>query len=379
MRKLSVIAAAGGLVLSLGLAGCGSSNNNTATGQTSTSAPAMSDSASSSMSGSMSSSASTAAQQYPSFKACMVSDTGGFNDHSFNENSLAGLLEAGKTYGVQVSKLQSNADSDYAHNLATLVKQNCDEITSVGFLLADSTLAAAKANPNTKFAIIDNSYGHAIPKNLKELTFATDQGAFLAGYLAAGMTKSGTVGTLGGVQIPSVTIYMDGFLKGVKQYNKDNSKNVQVLGWDGKKGSFSNDFADVSKCKSIADTQIQQGADIIFPVAGGCGEGALQAAKSSGNLAIWVDTDGYTSEPDYQSVLLSSVVKRVDQATIAGIVDAASGKWNNKPYVGTLQNQGVALAPYHNFASVVPQALQDKITSYQQQIEADPSKFGLSG
>ncbi|MFT4081876.1 MAG: BMP family ABC transporter substrate-binding protein [Nocardioides sp.] len=354
--RLAVVAVAA----AMSLAACGSSGDDDSTGtDTSTT---------SSSTESSSSAASSAAAQYPDFKACMVSDTGGFNDHSFNETSLAGLLEAGKTYGVQTTKLQSNADSDYANNLKTLVKQKCDEITSVGYLLADATLAAAKANPNTKFAIIDNDYEGKIPANLKELTFATDQAAFLAGYLAAGMTKSGTVGTLGGVQIPSVTIYMDGFIKGVDQYNTDNSKEIKVLGWNGKKGSFSNDFSDVSKCKSIAQTQIQQGADILFPVAGGCGEGALQAAKSANDLAIWVDTDGYESESDYRSILLSSVVKRVDSATIAGIVDAASGKWNNKPYVGTLKNEGVSLAPYHDFDSSVPDELKSKIEDYQKQI-----------
>lgn len=372
LRRISTLAAVGGLALSMALAGCGSSSNNTATSQPTTGA-------SDTSAPSMSASESAAAQQYPDFKACMVSDTGGFNDHSFNETSLAGMMQAGQTYGVQTSKLQSNADSDYPTNLATLTKQGCNEITSVGFLLADSTLAAAKKNPNTKYAIIDNSYGHAIPANLKELTFATDQAAFLGGYLAAGTTHSGTIGTMGGVEIPSVTIYMDGFLKGIQQYNKDNGKNVKLLGWDGKKGAFSNDFGDVSKCKSIAQTQIQQGADIEFPVAGGCGEGALQAAKAAGDLGIWVDTDGYESEPDYKSILLASVMKRVDSATIAAIVDAASGKWSNKPYVGTLANQGVALSPYHDFDSQIPQDLKDKITSYQQQIEADPKSFGLSG
>lgn len=375
MRKFSTFAAAGGLALTIALAGCGSSNNDS---NASGGASSPTSTASTPADSTTSPTTSPAAQQYPNFKACMVSDTGGFNDHSFNETSLAGMMQAGKTYGVQTSKLQSNADSDYANNLKTLVKQKCNEITSVGFLLADDTLAAAKANPKTKFAIIDNSYGKPIPANLKELTFATDEGGFLAGYLAAGVTKSGTVATMGGVQIPSVTIYMDGFIKGVAQYNKDNGKSVKVLGWNGKSGSFSSDFGDVSKCKSIAETQIQQGADILFPVAGGCGEGALQAAKSAGDLAIWVDTDGYSSESAYRSILLSSVVKRVDSATIAGIADAASGKWNNKPYVGTLANEGVSLAPYHDLDSAVPQALKDKISDYQKQIETNAKQFGLS-
>lgn len=366
-----MVAAASGLALSLTLAGCGSSNN--ASGDDSTS-PSMPDSS------------SPAATQYPNFKACMVSDTGGFNDHSFNETSLAGLIQAGKTYGVQVSKLQSNQDSDYATNLKTLASQKCNEITSVGFLLANATLAAAQANPKIDYAIIDNEYTTKsgaqakIPSNLKELLFNTDEAAFLGGYLAAGMTKSGKIGTMGGLEIPSVTIYMDGFLKGIDQYNKDTGKKVELLGWNGKSGAFSNNFDDVSRCKSIAQTQIQQGADIEFPVAGGCGEGALQAAKAANDLGIWVDTDGYVSEPDYKDMLLASVMKRVDTATITGIVDAASGKWSNKPYYGTLANGGVGLAPWHDNAvdNAIPAALKSKVAQYQKEIEADPKKFGLS-
>ena len=367
MRKITTLAAVGGLTLSLALTGCGSSDNTTAGDSTSPSTTP-----------------SSAAPQYPDFKACMVSDTGGFNDHSFNETSLAGLTQAGTTYGVQVSKLQSNADSDYATNLATLATQGCQEVTSVGFLLADATLDAAKKNPSIDYAIIDNEYTNkdgsqaTVPANLKELLFATDEAAFLGGYLAAGTTKSGVIGTMGGVEIPSVTIYMDGFLKGINQYNKDNGTTVKLLGWDGSKGAFSNDFGDVSKCKSIAQTQIQQGADIEFPVAGGCGEGALQAAKAAGDLGIWVDTDGYDSEPDYKSILLASVEKRVDVATIEGVKEAASGTWSNTPYIGTLANEGVSLSSLHDFQSVVPQALQDKIADYQKQIIADPSAFGLS-
>ncbi|GAB2968160.1 BMP family lipoprotein [Nocardioides montaniterrae] len=351
MRRIGKIAAVG-LVASIALTACGSNNDGGAKGGNSPSA------------------------SHPDFKACIVSDTGGFNDHSFNETALSGLTAAGDKYGITTSKVQSQADNQYADNLKTLINQKCDEITSVGFLLATDTLNAAKATPNTKFAIIDNTYVDGkgkpikLPSNLKELTFSTDQPSFLAGYLAAGMSKSGTVATLGGLQIPTVTIFMDGFYAGVNQYNKDNGKNVKVLGWDGSNGAFSGDFGDTSKCKAIAQGQIQQGADIVFPVAGGCGAGALEAAKSAGDLGIWVDSDGYDqpSLADYKSMLLTSVVKRVDNATTAAIGDAVDGKFNNTPYVGTLQNSGVGLAPFHDFDSVIPQALKDKLDEYKSKI-----------
>lgn len=356
-RLAAVVAVAG-----LALTACGSNSDNTANDGTSSTATS-------------GSSDTSAAAQYPNFKACMVSDTGGFNDHSFNETALKGLTSAGTTYGVKTTKLQSNADSDYAVNLKTEVKAGCNQITAVGFLMADATLAAAKANPKTDFAIIDNAYVDAkgnpitLPSNLKELTFSTDQPSFLAGYLAAGMSHTGVVGTLGGLQIPTVTIFMDGFLAGVNQYNADSGKSVKVVGWNGKSGQFSSDFADTSKCKTIATTEIQQGADIVFPVAGGCGTGALDAAKAANDLGIWVDTDGYDSlDATYHSMLLTSVVKRVDNATTQAVLDAASGKWNNKPYVGTLANQGVSLASFHDLDANVPADLKAKITEYQQKI-----------
>ena len=176
------------------------------------------------------------------------------------DRPCAGLDAAASTYGVQTAKVQSKADSDYADNLATLANEGCNEVTSVGFLLATDTLDAAKKNTDVDFAIIDNAYmdekGNPIeiPANLKELTFQTDQAAYLAGYLAAGTSKSGVIGTLGGLQIPTVTIFMDGFLAGINAYNEDNSADVKLLGWDGKNGSFSSDFGDTSKCKTIAES-----------------------------------------------------------------------------------------------------------------------------
>jgi basic membrane protein A len=357
VKKTATIAAAATL-LALSLSACGDdSKDDDASDKPSTG---------SSSSSTASETPSEAAKQYPDFKACIVSDTGGFNDHSFNEIALAGLDAAGKTYGVKTAKVQSKADSDYADNLATLVGEGCNEITSVGFLLATDTLDAAKKNKDVDFAIIDNAYtddkGNPIklPDNLKELTFQTDQAAYLAGYLAAGTSKSGVVGTLGGLQIPTVTIFMDGFLAGINAYNKDNDADVKLLGWDGSNGSFSSDFGDTSKCKTIAEQQIQQGADIVFPVAGGCGLGALEAAKAKNDLGIWVDSDGYEST-DYGSILLTSVVKRVDNATTTAVADAASGAFDNKPYVGTLENDGVGLAPYHDLDSVIDGDLKSKI------------------
>src|SRR5215510_5559123 len=165
------------------------------------------------------------------FKACMVSDSGGFDDKSFNQTSYKGLQDAVKERGLTEVKAESKSDNDYTTNMTAMVNAKCNVIVAVGFKLEDATEAAAKANPNIKFAIVDSAPKAPIA-NLKPLLFNTAQSSFQAGYLAAAMTQSGKVGTFGGLQIPTVTIFMDGFAQGVRYYNQQKGKNVTVLGWD---------------------------------------------------------------------------------------------------------------------------------------------------
>jgi hypothetical protein len=190
-----------------------------------------------------------AAGGHKDFNACMVSDSGGFDDKSFNQTSYKGLQDAVSQLGLTEKKAESKSDNDYPTNMNAMVAAKCNVIVPVGFKLADATEAAAKANPNIKFAIVDyNGFKAPIP-NVKPLVFNTAQSSFLAGYLAAGMTKSGKVGTFGGAQIPTVTIFMDGFAEGVAYYNKTKSKTVQVVGWDSatQKGLFTGDFESTAK------------------------------------------------------------------------------------------------------------------------------------
>lgn len=307
----------------------------------------------------------TPSEQYPDFKACMVSDSGGFDDKSFNQTSHDGLVKAKTDFGVQTAEAESKAPADFAPNLRNLVAAGCNQITTVGFLLGADTLASAKKNPNIDYAIVDFAYGPAdkAPANIKGLTFQTDQPAYLAGYLAASQSESGIVGTLGGAKIPTVTIFMDGFAKGVAKYNEDKGADVKVIGWDMAKqeGSFTDDFETQAKGQALAEALLRQGADIIMPVAGPAGLGSLQAVKQAGAKAIWVDTDGCVSAAEYCDVLLSSVVKGMDVAVEAAIKDSASGTFNADLYVGTLENGGVGLADFHEFDSVVDQETKDEI------------------
>ena len=302
-----------------------------------------------------------AAEQYPDFLACMVSDSGGFDDKSFNQTSHDGLENAATNFGVQTAEVESTDPSQFADNIDSLIDQGCNEITTVGFLLGDATRAAAKANKDIDFAIVDFEFLDAEtfepnpPPNAKGLTFDTGQPSFLAGYLAAAKSESGLVGTFGGLNIPTVTIFMTGFAQGVEYYNEQNGAEVEVLGWDPANpegGSFTNDFEDKTVGQSLAEEMIGQGADVIFPVAGPAGLGGLQAAQDNDVWGIWVDTDGCVSAAEYCDSLLTSVVKGMDVAVEQAILDSASGAFSNEVYRGTLEDGGVSLAPYGPNADV---------------------------
>ena len=293
------------------------------------------------------------------YTACMVSDSGGFDDKSFNQSSHEGLLAAQKDLGIKINAVQSKADTDYDPNLRSMVSGGCKMTVTVGFLLGDATKAIATANPNSKFAIVDYQ-DPTFPSNVKPIIYDTAQAAFLAGYLSAATSKTGKVATFGGVNIPTVTIFIDGFADGVKYFNEKKGKSVQVLGWDKDKqdGSFVGDFKQVDKGKVLTQGFLDQGADIVMPVAGPVGSGAgaaINEAKAKGSDAklVWVDSDGYLTAPDYKSVLLTSVMKTMSTAVETVIKDDKDGKFDPTPYVGTLDNGGVALAPFHDLDSAV--------------------------
>lgn len=362
MKKTAQVVALTG-VLALTLAACGDRPQDNAGSGGGTTSPTE---ATQSSSGATSPTASN-----PDFKACMVSDSGGFDDKSFNQTSHDGLVNAVKSLGLKTGEVESQSDSEYADNIAALLREDCNAIVTVGFLLGDATEAAAKKNPDVDFAIVD--YGYAKPpKNLRGLSFNTAEPSFMAGYLAAGMTKSGVVGTFGGAKIPTVTIFMDGFWEGVQYWNKQKDDSVQVVGWDEKSqsGSFTDDFEDKIAGQDTADNLMSQGADIIFPVAGPAGLGALEAAQATNGEvnAIWVDTDGCVSAAEYCDTLISSVMKGMDVAVEQAITDSVDNKFTNEPYVGTLDNGGVQLAPYHEFDGEVPQELKDEIDTLKQDL-----------
>jgi basic membrane protein A len=313
-----------------------------------------------------------------SFKACMVLDTGGIDDHSFNQSSYAGMTAAKKENSdIAISYVPSNSQNDYTPNLQAEVKKGCNTTIAVGGLMSDAVKAVAAANTGKQFAEVDSP---STGPNVYGIQFNTAQGAFLGGYLAAAMTKTGTVATFGGLNIPPVTIYMDGYWEGVQYYNQQKGKTVKVLGWDEtnqKGGTFAQSFTDQNQGKQISQTFIQQGADIIFPVAGGTGLGAGAAAQASGGKAnvIWVDTDGCESASQYCQFFITSVTKNLSDSVKEYVTKAASGSFPTGSYVGTLENKGTGLAPFHDFDSKVPADLKTELKTVEQDITSGKIKI----
>lgn len=306
---------------------------------------------------------------------CMVSDAGGFDDHSFNELGLNGLKKAADELGVEYKTLESNSDADYAPNIQTLVDAGCNTIVTVGFNLAQATKDAAKANPDVQFALIDdvadggddgNTFdGKPDQPNIKPLVYNTAQAAFLVGYTAASYSKSGIVGTYGGQPYPTVTVFMDGFAQGVAYFNTQKGKNVKVVGWDTAKqdGSFTGSFDADNKATQTAQQIVDQGADVVMPVGGPIYQGLLSVIKSSGKdiALIGVDADVFNTDPTTDDYILTSVEKKIDTGVYSTIKDASDGDLDYTSYIGTLENDGVDEAPFHNFESKVDAGLQGEL------------------
>ena len=317
--------------------------------------------------------ATVAAGPAAAFTACQVTDIGGADDTGFNQLGWEGVQRAEKELGIVAKLLESNAETDYEPNINSFVAEKCDLIITVGFLLGDATKKAAEANPDIKFSIVDYAYDPVVPNILGEV-YATDEGGFLAGYLAAGVSKSGIVGTFGGVNIPPVTHFMDGFFYGVQHYNKVKDASVEVKGWDPatKQGLFTNNFESLDDGRAFAKNLYDEGADIVMPVAGPVGLGSAALADELGVDAlkiIGVDADQYLTDPEKKHVYLTSVLKRIDTTVIEAIRETQAGKFAGGVIVGTLKNGGIGLAPFHDLDSAVPAELKTEIEAISKGIQ----------
>jgi basic membrane protein A len=304
--------------------------------------------------------------------AQMVTNSGGLNDRSFNETSWAGMERAEAELGVEANVLVSTTESDLAPNVQAAVDTGCGFVLTVGYELAAATAEQAAANPDVQFAIVDEIVE---APNVRSIVFDTAQAAFLAGYAAASVSETGTVATFGGGNQPPVTLFMDGFAAGIDAYNEAKGADVQLLGWDPatQDGTFTGDFENVSLGQTQTQAFIAQGADVILPVAGQVGEGAFRASLDAGGsaLVLWVDNDGYDTLPaEFRPLLLTSVLKNTEDAVVSAVEDAADGTVSDEPIIGSLENGGVDIAPFHDLDARVSAETKAELDALREQIVA---------
>jgi len=313
----------------------------------------------------------TGGETAEAYSACMVTDVGGIDDRSFNASAWQGIKAAeSEDDAIEGKYVASSAEADYEPNLTGFIGEDCDFILAVGGLMSEATATVATAHSDQQFGIVD---AKPEPSNIFPMQFDTAQAAFLAGYLAAGFSESGKVGTYGARPIPPVTTFMDGFADGVAHYNEVKGVDVQVLGWnkETQNGSFTNDFVKQDEGKKVGDSLVAQGADVIMPVAGGAGLGTAAAAQDAGGQysVIWVDVDGCESARQYCSTFLTTVVKNIPDAVKGAVLAGAAGEElpHDSGYLGNLENNGVSLAPYHEFEERV----SDELKAEVDQLRAD--------
>ena len=295
-------------------------------------------------------------------KVCVALDTAGINDKSFNQTSYEGAKAAKAAgYASTIEYLPAKSGADYVPNIKKFLDKKCTLIIGIGYLLGDAIGDAAAKNPGVNFALVDGWSGG---KNQKGITYKTDENSFLVGYLAAGMSKTGKVATYGGLQIPTVTIFMEGYARGVEYYNAANDKDVKVLGWDtkNKTGTFLGSFEDTTAALAKSVAFEQQGADFIFPVSGNMqATTAGNSLKTKKSSVIWVDAAVMDTGKQYASVTPVSALKGLKEGVLATVKEAYDGKFTNKEYVGTLKNKGVSYLITPSWSKKIPAKLQQEV------------------
>src|SRR6266480_3538250 len=309
------------------------------------------------------SSSSTRSEGGSKLKIGLVTDIGGLNDRGFNHLSYVGLLRAQSELGVKTRVFQAKSTQEYVPNLSTFARQGYDLTIGVGFTEATAIDTAATTFPKANFAIVDvdqTQEAHK-PANLLGLLFREQETGYLVGYLAGLEEKrragKDVIGSVGGQKQPPVDRFIAGYQAGAKAADPG----ITTL------NGYSEDFSDLAKCKQIALNQIEQGAGVIFQVAGGCGLGALDAAKEKGVWGIGVDADQSFLGP----YILTSAVKRVDTAVFDAIKLVVDGKFKGGNVVFGLKDNGVAIG---NISPKVPKSEVAKVMRIRADIIAGKIK-----
>lgn len=313
-------------------------------------------------------------------KVCAVLDTGGENDRSFNEFTLKGARDAAEAEGLEFAHIVSESASDYETNIRNFITEGCGLIITVGFLMGDSTAAAARDNPDVEFAIVDfayfpgtsgcpedatDCYAEDLP-NITSLMFAEDEVGYLAGILAGCMTESNVIGSVSGMEIPPVQKFVTGYQTGATSVNPE----VETL------NVYIPDFNDPATGKQAGETMIGDGADIIFGVGGNTGNGGLLAAHEAGLMGIGVDVDQYNTYPEVAATLMTSAAKNMDVAAGDAVRAYAAGTLQPGIVLATVANGGVGLAPYHDWDDRISDECKAAVTEAEEGLRAGTISTG---
>ncbi len=328
--------------------------------------------------------ATSSAEAAPKFCARLVANSNGVDDRALNQSSWRGLQAAKNVGKIDIGSDSVSTPESVTPKLIEAVDSQCPIIVAVGRELAEATRAQAIANEGVHFVVVD---GEVSAPNVKTVEFDTSQAAFLAGYLAAAVSKTKIVGTFGDTNEARVTSTMDGFAAGVAKYNEIHLGTAVVLGWDPatRIGAFTgvvDDNADAkSASKSTAKTLLDGGADVILPIAGPASVGAADAVREKRTaLLVWDGNDGYeTLPPEFRGILLTSIVKKADNAIADIVTNAEAGVFSPAPYRGTLANQGVTIAPPHSLEPDVSPELAQELDQVRAQLVSGLIAVGPPG
>ncbi|HLF60164.1 MAG TPA: BMP family ABC transporter substrate-binding protein [Acidimicrobiia bacterium] len=317
----------------------------------------------------------------PAIKTCLVTDLAGVDDRSFNASAWQGVQDAmAAGYATEDSfYLESTDATDWQPNIDQMVSQDCQHIVTVGFALGEVTAINAQAYPDITWTMIDNvltdaDFAPLALPNVRELVYQTDQAAFAAGYLAAGVSKTGVLCTYGGANFPTVSIFMDGFTRGAAHYNEVKGTDVTVLGWDveAADGLFTGSFTDMDLARSTAESLFQENCDVIIPVGGAINLPAGDAITDLGLDAalVGVDSDAYFAmDEQYQPLWLTTVLKAIAPLVTQSVQEHQAGTWAPGAFVGSLENDAVGLAEFHDWDSAVSDELKAEVEQLLQDIK----------
>ncbi|HIC88254.1 MAG TPA: BMP family ABC transporter substrate-binding protein [Anaerolineae bacterium] len=312
-----------------------------------------------------------AAKAPAALRVGLVTDVGKVDDGTFNQYAYEGMMRAVKESSLDSAFIETLQPTDYEKNVEQFAQEGYDMIITVGFMMGDTTKKMAEKYPDIKFAIVDFAYDPPVP-NIQGLVFREDQSGFLAGALAGQMTKSKVVGIVAGMEIPPVKKFRNGYEHGVKCVCPD----CEVL------GVYIDSFTDPARGKTAALSQVNEGADVIFGAGGPTGSGAIQGAAQEGVYVIGVDQDEYYTtfkkgEVKGADKLLSSAMKRVDEAVYQAVRSVVDGTYKGGTRVFEASNNGVGLAPFHDTEGEVPQEVKDTLNAIFKKLADGSLKTGV--